>query len=72
MREIYICVCCGFVSTKLSEFKMVGLDEMGNPVYACKQCPPFAEGTEQLLQLDIKDKHANNDNMSRLREKDKD
>ena len=56
MKEIYICECCGFVSTKLSEFKMVGLDEIGNPVYACKQCPPFAKNTEQQVQPDGADK----------------
>lgn len=47
MKEIYICGCCGFVSTKLSEFKMVDLDEMGNPVYACKQCPPKEDNSDE-------------------------
>jgi len=41
MQSKYVCECCGYVSEKLSSFKIVGFDQSKNPVYSCYQCPPF-------------------------------
>ena len=45
MKDVYICACCGFVSTRLSEFKIVGHYDNGEVVYSCKDCRPLSQKT---------------------------